>query len=272
MSDAVSVIRARLPQAAPKLGLVLGSGLGGLVDEIENATRFAYTALPHFPHSTVSSHAAELVIGTLAGVEVAVLAGRVHAYETGLANAMAVPIATLKGLGVDGLILTNAAGSLHETMAPGSLMLINDHINLSGRNPLIGVDGDGRFANMVDAYDPAWRARVQELAGDQGITLHEGVYGWFLGPSFETPAEIRMAKTLGMDAVGMSTVPETILGRFHGLKVMAISSITNLGAGMTGQALSHTETKDVGATIVPQLTALLRAIVSDHSDGPAGAP
>ncbi len=263
MSDAVTVIRARLPDAAPKLGLVLGSGLGGLVDEIENATRFPYTELPHFPHSTVSSHAAELVIGTLAGVEVAVLAGRVHAYETGEADAMAVPLATLKGLGVRGIILTNAAGSLHETMPPGALMLISDHINISGRNPLIGVDGDGRFSNMVDAYDPAWRETAKAVASRESLTLHEGVYGWFLGPSFETPAEIKMARTLGMDAVGMSTVPETILARFHGLKVLAISSITNLGAGMTGDALSHHETKDVGATIVPKLTTLLRALVAE---------
>lgn len=265
MSEALSVIHARCPNAAPKLALVLGSGLGGLVKEIENATHFAYSDLPDFPHSTVSSHAAELIIGTLAGVEVAVLAGRVHAYETGLADAMAVPIATLKGLGAERLILTNAAGSLHETMPPGALMLINDHINLSGRNPLIGVDGDARFANMVDAYDPAWRARAKELAAREGVRLFEGVYGWFLGPSFETPAEIRMARTLGMDAVGMSTVPETILARFHDMKVMAISSITNLGAGMTGEALSHSETKDVGATIVPQLTALIRAIVGDQA-------
>ncbi len=267
MSDAVSVIRARLPNAAPKLGLILGSGLGGLVDEIESATRLPYTELPGFPHSTVSSHAAELVIGRLAGVEVAVLAGRVHAYETGEADAMAKPLATLKGLGVENLILTNAAGSLHENMGPGSLMLISDHINLSGRNPLIGVEGDQRFANMVDAYDPVWRSRAMELAKAEGVTLREGVYGWFLGPSFETPAEIRMARTLGMDAVGMSTVPETILARFHGLKVMAISSITNLGAGMTGDALSHHETKDVGATIVPQLTKLLRAVVADMAAG-----
>lgn len=263
MSDAVSVIRARLPQAAPKLGLILGSGLGGLVDEVKNATRFKYTDLPGFPLSTVSSHAAQLVIGTVGGVEVAVLAGRVHAYETGQADAMAAPLATLKGLGVEGLILTNAAGSLHEHMPPGALMLIQDHINFSGRNPLIGVEGDQRFANMVDAYDPAWRARAKALAQTNGITLHEGVYGWFLGPSFETPAEIRMARILGMDAVGMSTVPETILARMLGLRVMAISSITNLGAGMTGQALSHTETKEVGAMIVPNLTALICALVAD---------
>ena len=267
MSDAVSVIRARLPDTAPKLGLVLGSGLGGLVDGLEGATRFRYTDLPHFPQSTVSSHAAELVIGRLAGVEVAVLAGRVHAYETGRADAMATPIATLKGLGASGLILTNAAGSLHETMPPGALMLIADHINLSGRNPLIGVEGDGRFANMVDAYDPAWRATARAVAAREGIDLHEGVYGWFLGPSFETPAEIRMARTLGMDAVGMSTVPETILARFHGLRVLGISSITNLGAGMTGQGLSHHETKDVGATIVPRLTALLGALVAELAAG-----
>jgi len=266
MSDAVSVIRARLPNAAPKLGLVLGSGLGGLVDEIEDAVRLPYTDLPHFPHSTVSSHAADLVIGKLAGVQVAVLAGRVHAYETGEADAMSVPLATLKGLGVESLILTNAAGSLREEMAPGSLMLINDHINFSGRNPLIGVEGDARFANMVDAYDPAWRGRAKQLAEAEGVVLHEGVYGWFLGPSFETPAEIRMARALGMDAVGMSTVPETILARFHGLKVLAISSITNLGAGMTGEALSHHETKDVGATIVPNLTKLIRAVVADLAE------
>jgi purine-nucleoside phosphorylase len=266
MSDAVSVIRARLPNAAPKLGLVLGSGLGGLVDEIDDAVRISYTDLPHFPHSTVSSHAADLVIGKLAGFEVAVLAGRVHAYETGEADAMSVPLATLKGLGVENLILTNAAGSLHEEMAPGALMLITDHINLSGRNPLIGVDGDARFANMVDAYDPALRTRAKSLAEREGVDLHEGVYGWFLGPSFETPAEIRMARTLGMDAVGMSTVPETILARFHGMKVLAISSITNLGAGMTGEALSHHETKDVGATIVPKLTTLLRALVADLAE------
>ncbi|MBV6657467.1 MAG: purine-nucleoside phosphorylase [Devosiaceae bacterium] len=263
MSDAVSVIKARLPGAAPKLGLILGSGLGGLVDEIENPTRFAYTDLPGFPHSTVSSHAAELVIGTLSGLDVAVLAGRVHAYETGLADAMATPLATLKGLGVESLILTNAAGSLHEDMGPGSLMLISDHINFSGRNPLIGVDGDGRFANMVDAYDPAWRAIAKQVAEAEAVELHEGVYGWFLGPSFETPAEIRMARTLGMDAVGMSTVPETILARYHGMRVLGISSITNLGAGMTGDALSHHETKDVGATIVPKLTRLIRALLAD---------
>ncbi len=267
MSDAVSVIRARLPNAAPKIGLVLGSGLGSLVEEIESATRFSYTELPHFPLSTVSSHAAELVIGKLAGVEVAVLAGRVHAYETGSADAMATPLATLTGLGVSHLLLTNAAGSLHEDMGPGSLMLITDHINFSGRNPLIGVEGDGRFANMVDAYDPDWRAVAKQVAEREAITLHEGVYGWFLGPSFETPAEIRMARTLGMDAVGMSTVPETILARFHGLKVLAISSITNLGAGMTGEALSHHETKDVGATIVPNLTKLIRGLVAAMASG-----
>lgn len=266
MSDAVSVIRARIPGATAKLGLVLGSGLGGLVDEIEEAVRFPYTELPHFPASTVSSHAAELVVGKLAGVQVAVLAGRVHAYETGRADAMATPLATLKGLGVEGILLTNAAGSLHEEMMPGSLMLIDDHINLSGRNPLIGVEGDGRFANMVDAYDPDWRAKAMAVAEAQDVKLHRGVYGWFLGPSFETPAEIRMARTLGMDAVGMSTVPETILARFNGLKVLGISSITNLGAGMTGDALSHHETKDVGATIVPKLTKLIRALVAELSN------
>jgi purine-nucleoside phosphorylase len=264
MSDAVSIIHARLPNAAPRLGLVLGSGLGGLVDQIEGATRFAYADLPGFPQSSVSSHAADLVIGRLAGVEVAVLAGRVHAYETGLADAMAAPIAALKGLGVEGLILTNAAGSLHETMPAGSLMLITDHINFAGCNPLVGVEGDGRFANMVGAYDPAWRTRAMELADRDGIALREGVYGWFLGPSFETPAEIRMARILGMDAVGMSTVPETILARYHGLKVLAISTITNLAAGMSGQGLSHAETKHEGGKAVPRLSALVSALIADH--------
>ncbi|MEM1286935.1 MAG: purine-nucleoside phosphorylase [Pseudomonadota bacterium] len=267
MSDAVSVIRARVPDASPRLGLVLGSGLGSLVDEIEQAVRIPYAELPHFPLSTVSSHAADVVLGQFEGVEVIVLAGRVHAYETGQADAMAGPLGALKGLGVERLILTNAAGSLHEDMPPGSLMLISDHINVSGRNPLIGVEGDGRFANMVDAYDPKWRATAQRIAREHSIDLHEGVYGWFLGPSFETPAEINMARTLGMDAVGMSTVPETILARYHGIDVLGISSITNLGAGMTGDALSHHETKDVGATIVPKLTRLLRALVADMANG-----
>jgi purine-nucleoside phosphorylase len=242
--------------------LVLGSGLGGLADEVEGAARLSYLDLPGFPRSDVSGHAGELVLGRLAGEPVAVLSGRAHTYERGNSREMAVPIATLAALGVERLILTNAAGSLHDHMPPGSTMLITDHIALSGMNPLIGVEGDGRFVSMVDAYDPGLRAGIRAAAASLGVDLPEGVYMWFIGPSFETPAEIRMARLLGADAVGMSTVPEVILARHAGLKVAAISMITNFGAGMTGRALSHEETKREAAKGAEHFRALMRAVLA----------
>ncbi len=256
------LIRDWAPGRRPKTAIVLGSGLGSLADEVTGAARLSYLDLPGFPRSGVSGHAGELVIGDLAGHEVAVLSGRAHYYERGNPREMAVPIATLAALGVERLILTNAAGSLRPEVGPGTAMLITDHIAWSGTNPLIGVEGDSRFVSMVDAYDPGLIGVARRAAKTIGVDLAEGVYMWFSGPSFETPAEIRMARALGADAVGMSTVPEVILARHAGLTVVAISMITNLGAGMTGAALSHDETKREAAKGAERFRALVMALVA----------
>ena len=266
--DLARLVREAAPGAAPRVGMVLGSGLGGLVDAVAGARGLSYLDLPGFPRAGVSGHAGELVLGRIAGVEVAVLSGRAHTYEAGNPREMAVPIATLAALGVETLILTNAAGSLRPEVGPGRAMLITDHIAL-GPNPLIGVPGDGRFVSMVDAYDPGLRAAARRAASAVGVDLAEGVYMWFTGPSFETPAEIRMARVLGADAVGMSTVPEVILARHAGLRVAAISLVTNLGAGMTGRPLSHDETKREAARGAADLSRLVVALLAEIAhEGP----
>ncbi len=258
-------VRAARP-GTYRLGMVLGSGLGALAEEIEDAVRLPYARLTGFPVSSVSSHGSEIVAGTLSGVPVVVLSGRAHYYESGKADVMRTPLEMLKELGCDTLLLTNAAGSLREDLAPGTPMLISDHINWSGLNPLIGEESEARFLDMSAAYDPKLRARLAALAKDAGITVGEGVYMWFSGPSFETPAEIRMARGLGADAVGMSTVPEVILARFMGFRVAAISTITNYGAGLQAHALSHAETKATALTAVDALKTLIRRFVKDLAD------
>lgn len=255
-----ALIRDRCPGLAPRVGLVLGSGLGDFARAVEDAIAIPYADLDGFPRSGVSGHAGELVLGRVEGTPVAVLSGRAHYYEHGNPREMAVPIATLAALGVEALILTNAAGSLRADVGPGSPMLITDHIAL-GPNPLIGASGDDRFVSMVGAYDPALQKLARAAAKAARVKLDEGVYMWFTGPSFETPAEIRMARVLGADAVGMSTVPETILARHAGLKVLALSMITNLGAGMTGRPLSHAETKHEAAQGSERMTRLVGAIL-----------
>lgn len=260
--DLAALVREWAPGIRPETAIVLGSGLGGLADAVEDAARLSFLDLPGFPRSGVSGHAGELVLGRLAGRPVAVLSGRAHYYEHGNAREMAVPIATLAALGVERLILTNAAGSLRPEVGPGRVMLITDHINATGPNPLIGVPGDDRFVSMVDAYDRDLRALALSVAAAQGLDLAQGVYMWFSGPSFETPAEIRMARLLGADAVGMSTVPEVILARHAGLAVAALSMITNLGAGMTGRALSHDETKREAAKGAEGFRALLTGLIA----------
>ncbi|UPA24541.1 purine-nucleoside phosphorylase [Shinella oryzae] len=259
---ATDLLLARLGGVAPRTGIVLGSGLGSLVDAVENAIRIPYADLPSFPVSAVSGHAGEMVIGSLGAVPVIMLSGRVHYYERGDANAMRAPIEVLKGLGVTELILTNAAGSLREDMPPGSVMRISDHINFSGTNPLIGLDGDDSFVGMTNAYDAGLAARMEAAAQTLDIPLSSGVYMWFSGPSFETPAEIRMARVLGADAVGMSTVPEVLIARHLGLKVAAASVITNFGAGMTGNELSHHETKDMAPVGGKRLAAILAEMIA----------
>lgn len=258
----LAVIDARTGGLRVELGLILGSGLGHLADAVEGVA-IPYSSLPGFPATGVSGHAPRLVIGTLEGVRVAVFGGRAHYYEEGRANIMRRPLEVLQALGADQVLLTNAAGSLREDIRPGGLMLIEDHINFQGRSPLIGEETDARFVNMTDAYDPAIRADLQAAAKAAGEALPGGVYTWFSGPNFETPAEIRAAKILGSDAVGMSTVPEVILARFLGLKVGAISVITNMGAGLAIEDISHAQTKAVapmgGARLEKVLRQYLRA-------------
>jgi purine-nucleoside phosphorylase len=245
MNEAVQYLIKRLEGFAPRIAMVLGSGLGDFANSIEKAIRIPYSALKGFPQGGVSGHAGEVVAGYLSGVPVLVLAGRVHYYEHGDAGAMRPVLETLSAFGITHIILTNAAGSLREDMAPGSVMLIEDHINFSGSNPLFGEPTDRRFVGMTNAYDADIRGALEAAAKAEGIALSKGVYMWFSGPSFETPAEIKMARIFGADAVGMSTVPEVILARFLDMKVAACSVITNFGAGMTGGELSHHETKEM---------------------------
>ncbi|HWT56952.1 MAG TPA: purine-nucleoside phosphorylase [Rhizobium sp.] len=262
MRATVDLLVALLGAIKPRHGIVLGSGLGSLVDQLDGAVRIPYRDLPGFPVSAVSGHAGEVVAGRLGGVPVVMLSGRVHYYEKGDANAMRLPIEVLKALGVEALILTNSAGSLRDDMPPGSVMQITDHINYSGINPLIGEESDHRFVGMTNAYDAGLAAAMRKAAAKLKIELAQGVYMWFSGPSFETPAEIRMARILGADAVGMSTVPEVIIARMLGLRVAAASVITNYGAGMTGNELSHEETKDMAPVGGTRLAAILKEMIA----------
>ena len=262
MSRNAALIRARAGGEAPEVALILGSGLALLADAVAGIT-FPYADLDGFPAAGVPGHVPKLVIGQLEGRRVALLAGRAHYYEQGRADAMRPALETLRDLGCPRLVLTNAAGSCRADMPPGSVMSICDHINLTGRNPLIGEASDARFAAMTDAYDPALRAALTRAARAEGVALPEGVYCWFSGPSFETPAEIRAARTLGADAVGMSTVPEVILARFLGLRVAALSVITNMGAGLSGEVLSHAHTRAMAAPGAEKLTRILRRALRD---------
>lgn len=259
---AVAKIRKRAGKEPVGIGLVLGSGLGHLADAVEGPA-IDYADLPGFPHAGVSGHNPKLVVGDLEGVRVAVLGGRAHYYEAGDAGVMRRPLEVLAALGVETLVLTNAAGSFREDIPPGELMLISDHINFSGRNPLIGEETDRRFVNLVDAYDPGLREALGKAAKAEKVALKEGVYAWYSGPSFETPAEIRALRTLGADAVGMSTVPEVILARFLGLRVAAISTITNMAAGMSDEAISHEHTKAMAPLGAEKLERVLRRWLRD---------
>jgi purine-nucleoside phosphorylase len=239
---ATSRIRAMAPAARPRIAVLLGSGWGGLTQQLAEAQRLPYAELPGFPGAGVAGHAGELWLGRLGGREVVVLSGRRHAYEDGSADGMKGALRTLRALGVEVLVQTNAAGSLDPGLPTGSLMLLSDHLNLPQRSPLVGEGGSERFVNMVDAYDPQLRQAALAAAARLGHTLHEGIYAWMLGPQFETPAEIRMLRSLGARAVGMSTVPETILARWLGLRVLALSLVTNLAAGLSEETLSHAHT------------------------------
>jgi xanthosine phosphorylase len=247
------------------VGLVLGSGLGSLGDEVQDAIAFGFDELPGFPEPTVEGHAGRLIVGKLEGVEVACLQGRVHLYEGHPASTVKPLVRTLELLGCETLVATNAAGALDPSATPGSLMLITDHINAQGTNPLVGRNDDDfgpRFPAMTGAYDPALQERLRAKAAELGIALREGVYLALLGPCFETPAEIRAFARLGADAVGMSTVPEVIVARHCGMRCAAVSVITNLGAGLADEELSHDQTLEFAGRAAGDLKRLIKAFVA----------
>jgi purine-nucleoside phosphorylase len=249
----------------PAIAVLLGSGWAPFADAVHDALAIPYVELPAFPALNVGGHAGRVVLGRVGRHEVAVLAGRKHAYETGSADGMKGAIRALARLGVKVLVQTNAAGSLTHALPPGATMLIADHLNLSQQSPLFGDSGDERFVSMVDAYCPLLRAgaraAVERLAPALAQPFGEGVYAWFMGPQFETPAEIRMLQLLGAQAVGMSTVPETIVARHAGLRVLALSLLTNMAAGLSDEKLSHAHTLATAAAASERAVAQLQTIV-----------
>jgi purine-nucleoside phosphorylase len=261
---AADVIRERSDGLAPRVGVVLGSGLGPLADDVAAGVAIPYGELPGFPAAGVAGHAGRLVVGRFGETPVALMQGRAHLYEHGRADGMTVPVRALAEVGCEALLVTNAAGSVDPAIGPGSLVLLDDHIGLTGVSPLFGETGTDRFVDLVDAYSPRLRARFHESAGGLGIELHEGVYVWFNGPQFETPAEIRAARLLGGTVVGMSTVPEVILARRAGMEVAALSVVTNLAAGMSAERLSHEQTMRVAATAVESAGRLLRDVLERY--------
>jgi purine-nucleoside phosphorylase len=248
----------------PQIGLVLGSGLGAFADELTKATRISYAQIPSFPRSTAIGHAGQLVVGKSGEVPVAVMQGRVHLYEGYSASEVAFPVRVLGRMGAHAVILTNAAGGINAQYGQGALVIIRDHINLQGQNPLVGVN-DGRFGprfpDMSYTYAKRYREIALEEAKKLSIPPREGVYAGLLGPSYETPAEIRYLRTIGADLVGMSTVPEAIAARHMGMNVLAISCVTNMAAGILDQPLAHDEVLETGRRVMGQFVALLRAVL-----------
>ena len=259
---AAAAIRARLGESFPKTAIVLGSGLGRFGEKLSNARSMSYADIPGFSRSTVAGHHGNLIVGEVGGAPLAVMQGRVHAYEGHPPQAIAVPIRTLRKLGVERLVLTNASGGLRVDMPAGTLMIVADHINFSAINPLAGPNDDSvgpRFPDMSKAYDPELRAMLAAAAREAGVEVKSGVYLYTLGPNFETPAEVRMFASLGADAVGMSTVPECLAARHCGMKVAALSLVTNLAAGLSTSPLSHEETLASAQTAYERVERLLLA-------------
>ncbi len=260
-------ISEKLAGFQPEMAIILGSGLGPLADKIEDTIHIPYSEIPEFPTSSVSGHSGELVAGFLGGKAVICMKGRFHYYEGISFDKIAVPIRAFKAIGCKSLLLTNAAGSLRPQMPAGELMLIEDHINFSGSNPLVGKNDESigpRFVDMTHTYDRKIQQQIKRAALKAEVELHTGVYLWVSGPTFETPAEIYAYKVLGADAVGMSTVPEAIIARHCGLTVAGISGITNLAAGMSPTQLSHDETLEQGAIAAEKLTKLIMTLLQDQ--------
>jgi purine-nucleoside phosphorylase len=259
-SEAARYIGAKAQQRAPRLAIVLGSGLGGVADALTDAIEIPYEEIPHFVRSTVEGHAGRLILGTCGGVEVAVMKGRFHFYEGYSMQEATLPIRVFGLMGIRTLVLTNAAGGASDRFEPGALMLITDHINLMGDNPLRGPNDERfgpRFPDMTNIYTPELIAVAHEVSRDLGIKLKEGVYLGLRGPCYETPAEVRMMRDLGADALGMSTVPEAIVARHMGMKILALSCITNTAAGLTQKEIAHQEVMEVGARAGRELVELI---------------
>jgi len=263
LDAAVAAIRART-DVTPVVGVVLGSGLGTFADALEDTVEIQYEDIPGWPVATAVGHVGRLVLGSFGGVPVAVMRGRAHLYE-GLSPAKVVfGIHVLGLLGVRTLVLTNAVGAIDDSLQPGQLVLISDHLNLQAQSPLVGPNDESvgpRFPDMSDAYDPELRAAARGAADRLGLDLGEGVYAAWLGPAFETPAEIRMLRTLGADTVGMSTVPEVLAARHMGIRCLAISCVTNLAAGISPEPIRHERVLEIGARAAGSLVALLRELV-----------
>lgn len=250
----------------PEIGLILGSGLGVLAEEIEHAVTIPYDEIPYFAKSSAIGHANELVIGELMGKKVVAMKGRFHYYEGFTLDEVTFPVRVMKALGVDSLIITNACGAVNTSFQPGDLMLISDHINLVGTNPLIGPNNDElgtRFPDLSQVYTLEFRNLAKKVAADLNLSIQEGVYAWWSGPTYETPAEIRMIRTLGADAVGMSTVPEAIIARHSQMQVLGISCLTNMASGILDQPLSHDEVIDVAGKVKLKFIALIKGILKE---------
>lgn len=250
----------------PEIGLILGSGLGSLADSIENPEFYPYETLPNFPISTVEGHAGRLVIGMLNGKCVVAMQGRFHYYEGYAYSEVTFPVRVMKSIGVEKLIVTNAAGSVNTEYKPGDLMIITDHINFSGDNPLIGKnleDFGPRFPDMSTAYNPSLIEKAKKVASDLNIDVKEGIYMMFTGPTYETPAEVRMARILGADAVGMSTAPEVIIANHSGMKVLGISCLTNMAAGILKQPLNHEEVMETSTLVRSKFISLMSKIITE---------
>ena len=261
--ETAAVIRKHIGNAKPDAAIILGSGLGRLADRIADRKVVAYQDVPGFPPPTVVGHSGAVVSGMLGGRKVVALSGRFHMYEGHGPELAGFPVRVLRELGAETLIVTNAAGGIRRSFRPGDIMLIRDHINLMFRNPLIGAveQGDERFPDMSDPYDPGLMRLAREVAKSQGVSLAEGVYAGLLGPTYETPAEVKMLTTLGADAVGMSTVPEVIVARARGMRVLGFSCITNLACGLSDQPITHAEVLETTLIAGERMSALVTEIV-----------
>lgn len=263
-----AAVRART-DLVPVVGIVLGSGLGGLADDLVDPVAIPFADLPGWPAATAPGHVGRLLIGRLEGVPVAMLQGRFHMYEGNDPGLVVQPVLLMGRLGARIVVLTNAAGGVDPTFGPGTLMIISDHLNLTGRTPLLGPNADEigpRFTDLTDVWDPRLRARLRQAFAAESVDCREGIYAALLGPTFETPAEVRMLRTLGADAVGMSTALEAIAARWAGLEVCGVSLVSNLGAGYSGQPLTHEEVLQAGLVAGPRLARVLRRFVAGLAD------